>query len=255
MTMVNRTLVSRLASTLLAVLTLPVLALCLASCDRGKEKSTPGPATQPAATQPASTQPVAKTPATQSATERLADGWEALFDGRSLAGWKVPKFGGEGKVYAKDGCLHLEMGEMCTGATYTGAVPRENYEVYLEFMRADGSDFPCALTFPVGKDPLTFVIGGWGGSIIGVSCIDGYDASDNPFSKFSELKDKTWYKVLVRVTKDKVECYLDDERMIDIPRSEHKFSIRPEVEECVPLGIAAWRTYGVIRNIRLRTIE
>ena len=249
--MANRPAASRVASAILA-LTLSGLALHLASCDQSKQKDRGSPATQPAATKPAATRPAATQPAKE---ERLADGWEAIFDGQSLTGWKVPKFGGEGKVYAKDGCLHLEMGEMCTGATYTGVVPREDYEVHLEFMRADGSDFPCALTFPVGKDPLTFVIGGWGGSIIGVSCIDGYDASDNPFSKFSELKDKKWYKVLVRVTKEKVECYLDDERMIDIPRAEHKFSIRPEVEDCVPLGIATWRTYGVIRNIRIRTLE
>lgn len=245
--MANRTC-SRMLLTFVSVSSLLVLALHLGSCDQGKQKGSP--ATRPAATQPA------QAPATQPAKEeRLADGWEAIFDGQSLTGWKVPKFGGEGKVYAKDGCLHLGMGEMCTGATYTGVVPRENYEIYLEFMRAEGNDFPCALTFPVGKDPLTYVIGGWGGSIVGVSCIDGYDASDNPFSKFSELKDKKWYKVLVRVTKEKVECYLDDELLIEIPRAEHKFSIRPEVEDCVPLGIATWRTYGVIRNIRMRTLD
>ena len=33
-----------------------------------------------------------------------------MFDGKTLAGWKVPEFGGEGVVHVKDGAVILEMG-------------------------------------------------------------------------------------------------------------------------------------------------
>ena len=53
--------------------------------------------------------------------------WKDLFDGKTLQGWKTPNFGGEGKVYVKDGMIVLEMGEMLTGVTWTGEVVRDNY--------------------------------------------------------------------------------------------------------------------------------
>ena len=235
--MTNHTVLPRTALSLL-VAGLLASAWMLSSC---------GPQAGPGKGGPSATRPAA--------AAGDAEGWKMLFDGKTLTGWKVPDFGGQGKVYVKDGCIHMEMGDMCTGVTFTGAVPREDYEVCLEMMRQEGNDFPCALTFPVGKDPLTFVIGGWGGTVTGVSCIDGYDASDNQFSKFIEIENKKWYPVMVRVTKDVVECFFDGKQLIEIKRSEHKFSIRPEVEDCVPLGVATWKTHGVVKNIRVRTLK
>ena len=77
---------------------------------------------------------------------------KSLFDGKTLAGWKVTDFAGHGEVTVKDGTLVLEMGQM-TGITWTNDLPRMNYELSLEAMRVEGSDFFCGLTFPVAKDP------------------------------------------------------------------------------------------------------
>ena len=192
-------------------------------------------------------------PASQAAVE--VDGWKSLFDGKTLEGWTVSEVGGQGSVVVKDAAIHMGMGEATTGVTYTGAVPREGYEVSLEVTRLAGVDFPCALTFPVGGDHLTFVVGGWGGSVTGVSCIDGYDAANNPYSRFVKIEDKRWYPVRVRVTGSSVECWLDGERLIHIRRGGRKFSVRIEVEEFVPLGVSTWQTYGAVRNIKLRRLN
>ena len=206
-----------------------IAAMGLCSCGRAGK-----PAAPPAGTRPAK--------------------WRALFDGKTLAGWKVPVFGGDGRVYVKDGAIHMESGAMCTGATYTGQIPRDNYEIALEAMRVEGGDFFCGLTFPVGKDPITLILGGWGGSLVGLSCIDGYDASENEVGQAFDFKNGRWYRVRVRVTEADIRVWLDGEKIIDLQRAGRKFSIRAEVALSVPLGIATWITHGAARNIRVRNL-
>jgi len=178
-----------------------------------------------------------------------------LFDGKTLTGWKIANFGGEGEVEVKDGMIVLPMGMSMTGVTYTGEVPRTNYELSLEGMRLDGTDFFCTTTFAVGEKPCTLVVGGWGGTVVGLSNVDFYDASDNSTTTFQEFKDKQWYRIRIRVTDAKVEAWIDDNKVVTQERAGHKFGIRYEVELCQPLGVSTWDTTGAIRNIRLRTLK
>lgn len=219
-----------------------LLVAGLSSCEKPKT-----PAARPKsqlASRPASrTQPA------------LSTQWLDLFDGKTLTGWKVPKWGGDGKVYVKDGVVHMQEGEMCTGITYTGKMPREDFEVAMEGMRVGGSDFFCALTFPVGKGEVSLVLGGWGGGVVGISCIDGFDASENDTTAYVEFKDKRWYRVRVRVTKQWFKAFLDDKQIVHVDRQSHKFEVRAEVDQSRPLGIATWQTHGAARNIRLRLLK
>ena len=141
-----------------------------------------------------------------------------------------------------------------TGITWTGEPPRENYELELEGMRVRESDFFCTTTFPVGKAPCSLVVGGWGGTVVGLSSIDGYDASENPTTKTIKFKEKQWYKVRIRVTERAVQAWIDDREIVNQAREGHHFGIRFEVELSKPLGIAAWNTVGAVRNIRLRRL-
>ena len=59
----------------------------------------------------------------------------------------------------------MEAGSTMTGVTWTGKVLRNNYELTLEGMRLDGSDFFCTTTFPVGDEPCTLVVGGSGRAV------------------------------------------------------------------------------------------
>jgi hypothetical protein len=191
----------------------------------------------------------------QSAPATANDGWKDLFDGRTLKGWKTPQFGGEGKVSVKDGAIVMELGSMMTGVTWAGEVIRDNYELTLEGKRVDGSDFFCTTTFPVGKDPCSLVVGGWGGALVGLSSVDYGDASENSTSKTMGFKNNQWYKIRIRVSDAAIEAWIDDAKMVDQPRKDHKFTIRIECDQCRPLGVSTWCTTGAVRNIRVRPLK
>jgi sugar phosphate isomerase/epimerase len=181
--------------------------------------------------------------------------WTPLFDGKSLTGWKLPEFSGAGEVKVKDGAIVMDMGNDLTGINYTGAVPQQNYEVALEAQRQDGSDFFCALTFPVGNSHCTFVVGGWGGALVGISSINGDDASENETSQTKKFEKGRWYRIRVRVTKEKLEAWIDDEQMVDLELEGKRISMRPGgIEASEPFGIATYRTRGAVRDIRLRKL-
>ena len=185
--------------------------------------------------------------------------WRSMFDGKTLKGWKVPQFGGEGEVKVKDGLMVLEMGDPLTGITWAGDLPKINYEVRLEARRTMGIDFFATTTFPYGDSPCSLVVGGWAGTVVGLSCVDWYDASDNITSKFLYFKDKQWYKIRLRITKQRIEAWIgdgkDDEKVVDLPTKGHKFTIRDEVDLCRPFGIATYCTEGQLRNIRIRLLK
>jgi hypothetical protein len=105
--------------------------------------------------------------------------WRPLFDGKSLQGWRETPFTGHGKVHVEDGAIVLGPGGPLTGITLAGEFPTSNYELRLEAVRLKGNDFFATVTFPVRDSFCTWVTGGWGGDIVGLSSIDGWDASEN----------------------------------------------------------------------------
>jgi len=181
--------------------------------------------------------------------------WQSLFDGKSLAGWKATNFGGEGEVSVRDGTILMEQGNDLTGITYTrGDFPKMDYEVTLEGKRVAGNDFFCTTTFPVGDKHCSFVVGGWGGTVIGLSSLDERDASQNETGNFKEFKRDRWYRVRIRVTKDRIVTWIDDAKVVDVETKGRKISIRPEVELSRPFGISTWRTTGAVRDVRVRPL-
>ena len=182
--------------------------------------------------------------------------WQALFDGKTLQGWKAADFGAKGNITVTNGELRIGPGEPAVGIVRDGEPPaRMNYEIELEAMRTEGQDFFCGLTFPVNKDPCTLICGGWGGTLVGLSSIDGLDASENQTATIRKFKEKTWYKIRLRVTKTHITAWIDDQQVLEQELAEHKISIRMEVRPCVPLGISTWYTGSAIRNLRLRKLD
>lgn len=184
------------------------------------------------------------------------EAWQSLFDGKTLGRWKSTEFGGEGKVTVADGQINLEAGANLTGITWTGGpLPKTNYEISLEAKKTDGSDFFCGLTFPVGDSFCSLIVGGWGGGIVGLSSLDGLDASDNETTQVMNFPANRWYKIRVRVTPKRIEAWLDDKSLADVDTTWHSVDIRSEVELSKPLGIATWMTSAAYRDIRLRKIQ
>jgi Domain of Unknown Function (DUF1080) len=180
--------------------------------------------------------------------------WESLFDGVSLGSWEETPFGGEGLVRVRDGQIVLEFGEPLTGITWRGAHPRLSYELKLEAKRLAGSDFFCGLTFPVGDDSCSLILGGWGGSVVGLSNLDGLDASDNETTTSLRFEERRWYRVRLRVLPSRITAWLDDEQIVDVDTTGRRIGIRPEVELSRPLGIAAYRTRAALRGIAVRPL-
>lgn len=194
------------------------------------------------------------TPAAGTPVAKAEPKWKSLFDGKSLDGWKVTQYGGEGEVEVEDGVIVLNMGTPLTGITYTGEVPKTNYEISLEAMRVDGIDFFCGLTFPVADSHCSFIVGGWAGSVVGLSSIDGFDASENDTTRFMKFDSGRWYRFKVRVTPDRIQCWIDGEQEVDQNIEGKRIGLRNEVDLNKPLGLCAYETKARLRNIRIRSL-
>lgn len=194
------------------------------------------------------------------AADKKAGATQELFNGRTLDGWMLSSFEGEGEVkvdpdFKGEGpAIIIEAGAPLSGITWTdGAkLPRVNYELSLEAMRIEGGDFFCGLTFPVGKSACTFVVGGWGGNVVGISSIDDMDASENETASGRDFKDGRWYRIRVRVTDTKLEAWLEGDQIADVEWKDRRIGLRPgDIQRSLPLGISSFLTKAAVRNIRL----
>lgn len=245
--------------------------LTLAGCASPESRSqpTPEPAAQPPKTRPA-VQPAAATPVPQSKPAPAPsvnldvkfplNEWKPLFDGVSLSGWKATDFAGHGDVeFKKDfkggPAIILEQGAALSGITFTNGTPKMDYEMNIEAAKLLGGDFFCGLTFPVDESFCTLVVGGWGGSVVGISSVDGADASMNETTKYMKFENDQWYRIRIRVTQKKIESWIDQEKFVDLERSDKKISMRlGEIEESIPFGYATWQTSAAIRDFKLRRL-
>lgn len=182
--------------------------------------------------------------------------WQPLFDGKSLQNWKVTPFTGAGPVRVENGTLVLAAGAPMTGVTWTGApLAKAHYEVRLEASRQQGSDFFASMTFPVGDSFCTWVTGGWGGDIVGLSSIDGWDASDNETRTYVTFETGKWYALRLLVTPDKITAWIDGKPVIDVVITGRTIGLRHgETKLSVPFGFASYGTKGALRNIEYRTV-
>jgi hypothetical protein len=182
--------------------------------------------------------------------------WKPLFDGKTLDGWKQAGYGGESEASVENGVLVIPMGERLSGITYTGGeVPKVNYEIDLEARRTSGTDFFVGLTFPMNDAHASLILGGWGGSVCGISSFDGEDANDNETRKVMRFKKDQWYKVRLRVEPKRIQVWVDDQPLIDADPKGRKVDIRPEIELSKPLGLATFATTAEIKGVRLRELK
>lgn len=178
-----------------------------------------------------------------------------LFDGETLDGWEIANFGGEGEIVAKEGVLTINAGYPISGITSTRTdLPKTNYEILLEARKTQGTDFFCGLTFPVADSHCSLIVGGWGGPVLGLSCIDDADASRNETRKLMKFNTDQWYAIKVRVEPKRIQAWIDDELLVDQNIEGRKISVRNEVLPSIPLGISNFETTSEIRNVELRKL-
>jgi len=187
------------------------------------------------------------------ASVRGAD-WQPLFDGKTLANWEVTGFAGHGDVEVKDGAIVLNQG-ILTGIHRTKPPAVVDYEVTLEARRVTGGDFFCGFTFPVRDSHATLVVGGWGGAVVGISSLDGQDASQNETTQYKRFENGRWYRIRMSVTSTNLSTWIDDERVVNVATTGKKIALRPgDIELSAPFGFATWSTTAELRDIRWRPL-
>lgn len=188
----------------------------------------------------------------QSATP--AGEWVSLFDGKSLKGWKETPFSLHGEVQVKDGMILIGRGHL-TGITWSGDFPKSGYEIRFEAARLDGNDFFAGITFPVKDSFCSWINGGWGGSVVGLSSLDDDDASENDTSTARDFVKGRWYTFRLAVTEGRIRGWIDEVLVIDADIAGRRVGLRPgEIDLNTPLGFAAYSTTAGLRKIDYRLL-
>ena len=155
----------------------------------------------------------------------------------------------------RNGLLLFSKGDPFVGVNYTNEIPNVNYEVSLDAMCVSGGDFFCGLTFPVRDSFCSLILGGWGGSVVGLSSLDGYDASENETTQFISFQTGRWYRIRLRVTERKIEAWIEQKQIVDVLITGRKVSLRfGDIEMSKPFGLASYSTSAAFRGISIRPV-
>lgn len=165
--------------------------------------------------------------------------------------WTVADFAGGTDIHVLDDALIIECGNEMTGVRWSGEPPEKDYEITLEAMRLSGGDFFCGLTAPYKETVFSLIVGGWGGTCVGISSLDWLDAYNNETAQFRTFRSHVWYPVKLRVAGDRIQAWVDKEQLVDVEVADRDVDIRWEMAPTKPLGIATWRTTGAIRNFKV----
>jgi hypothetical protein len=180
-----------------------------------------------------------------------------LFDGRSLRGWKVfakGSFAGAGTAHVDAGRLILEPGDPYTGIVSTGDFPTTDYELFLEAMAVGGAHDFCNISFPVAGTHCVLRIGCLDGATIGLDKVDDKEAHENETARRFRHTKGQWYRVRLKVTSDRIEAWIDREKMVDLPTTGRRLSSWVADYGMTPLGLYSWKTKMAIRNIAFRRL-
>jgi hypothetical protein len=185
----------------------------------------------------------------------VAGEWQSLFNGKSRQGWQDTPFNRRGEVRLENGTLVLGAGGPLTGVNWTGSFPRSDYEVRFEAARTAGNDFFASLTFPVADSFCTLVTGGWGGDIVGLSSIDGWDASDNETRTYVTFETGRWYAFRLQVTAERIKVWIDGQLTVNAGIEGRSIGLRRgDIKLSAPFGFASYNTTGMLRKIEYRLL-
>jgi len=179
-----------------------------------------------------------------------ASAWTPLLNADTFeASWNRTNFGGEGSAELTDGVLTLGFGQPMTGINYKkDDFPKDNYEIRWKAKRISGQDFFACVTLPIGDEFFSFIAGGWGGGLVGISSIDDRDASDNDTTKFMSFDNDKWYQFKIRVSPETLQVWIDGEEVILVEREDLRFGLRMEVRASRPVGYCGFQTKVAVKE-------
>jgi hypothetical protein len=92
--------------------------------------------------------------------------------------------------------------------------------------------------------------------LVGISSLDGFDASENETTKFMGFDKGRWYRLRLRVTEKRIEAWIGAEKIVNVETTDRKITMRPgDIELSAPLGLSAWQTGAAFREIKWRRVS
>ncbi len=179
-----------------------------------------------------------------------------------LPHWQSAAMPDSGRVEITPASLTLHPGQPMTGVRFAGdwdqlALPWIDYALHFEARRLAGSDFFATCTFPVGAPDrcVSFVLGGWGGGLIGISNIDYLNASENSTRGELRFEDGRWYRLRIEVRVHDLRVWLDGRPIVNTSIKGRHLSLRTgDIALCAPLGFATWYTHGEVRAVSMERL-
>ncbi len=177
-----------------------------------------------------------------------------LLSAEFASAWKASGMPEEGKVLVQDGEISLHPGQPMTGVRFdawqSAGLPLTRYSIEYEAMRVEGNDFFGTVTFPVNDTHASLIVGGWGGTLVGISSIDDMDASENNTRGNARFENNRWHKVRIEVRDDELRAWINDKLFVNTSTKGRKLGLRTgDIEKCLPFGFASYATQSRIRNV------
>ena len=94
----------------------------------------------------------------------------------------------------------------------------------------------------------------WGGSVCGLSSLDGLDAAHNETRTLRHVPTGARCRIDLRVRPDRVEADLDDRSLVRCDLAGHQLSLRAEMEPTTPFGLAAYACRAAIAEVAWRPL-
>ncbi|MBM3762375.1 MAG: DUF1080 domain-containing protein [Acidobacteria bacterium] len=175
-------------------------------------------------------------------------------DWQPLEAWKPTPFPKLTEPRIEGRRIELPPGAPMTGVTAKQFDLKSNYEIRFEAARVRGNDFFCSLTFPYGDSHATWVNGGWGGDIVGVSSIDNWDASENETRTYFTFEEGRFYRFRIQVTNGHIKTWIDDKLIVDLAVNGRTIGLRRGMGLTRPLSLFSYNTAATIRNVEYRSL-
>jgi len=193
--------------------------------------------------------------------------WTEMFDGKTLRAWTpVTRFplqdaknpgatGIGGAASVENGQITLATGGPATGIAWRERFPNINYEVSLEAERLTGTNAVCMIVFPVGGSHCLMWVGAGKPSIVGLDFLNGEGCRRNPSGFLKDFESHKSYRVRLRVTQQRIEGWVDDDKLFDVAVQDTKFTVERPYEQLTPFGLGSYETTVALRSIRYRRVE
>ncbi|MCA9184464.1 MAG: hypothetical protein R3E01_05815 [Pirellulaceae bacterium] len=177
----------------------------------------------------------------------------------NLRSWRVVNafvYDTHGDVEVLEDRIKLGAGKPGSALVIAQEVPKMDYELAIDAMRTgESSDIFCGITAPFHDTHFTLVIGGWGGSVIGISNVDHESAIENETTTSWDFVNDRWYRIRLRVTEESIEAWIDDERAVKLDPRHRELSIWWEQQPTRPLGIFTWKTSAAYCNASIKSVK